>query len=104
MHACMTDMSVIIPTHFFFYAALPVEADDLDELNIERVHFRVWKTIGRELGVNEDKLYTIEIDFTDDETRFSTVIMKAGQTPTRGALTKILQSSLITNAIAGILQ
>ena len=80
--------------------ALPLKAYDVFKLfNIKRKHFRVWRTIGAELGVNVDTLNTIEKDNTDDDDRLIAVIDSAA--PQREIMAKILESANISNAIAG---
>ena len=65
-------------------------------------HFRVWRTIGTELGVNMDTLNAIGKDNTDDDDRLYAVINSAA--PTREIMAKILESSDISNAIAGMIK
>ena len=61
----------------------------------------MWRPIGTELGVDVDKLNTIEKDHTNDKDRLHAVIDSANPAPTRETMTKILKSANISNAIAG---
>ena len=70
-------------------------------LQLKKEHYRVWKTIGTELGIDVDTLSVIEKDHTDDKGRLHTMINSANPTPTHETMVKILQSSNITSAIAG---
>ena len=69
---------------------------------MKKEHYRIWKTIGTELGVGIDILSTIEKDHTDDKDRLHAVINIANPAPTHETMVKVLESSHITNAIAGI--
>ena len=62
----------------------------------------MWKAIGMELGVDGDTLSDIEKNHTDDSDRLHAVIDSANPAPTREAMTKILDSANISNAIAGM--
>ena len=68
--------------------------------DIKWEHFRVWRTIGTELGVNVDTLNAIGKDNTDDDDRLYAVIDSAA--PTREIMGMTLESANISNAIAGI--
>ena len=84
--------------------ALPLKAEDVERLiELKEKYYRVWKTIGRELGIDVDTLNAIEKDHTDDDDRLYAVIDSANPAPTREAMTKILESANITNAIAGMI-
>ena len=64
--------------------------------------YRVWRTIGTELGVDVDTLNAIEKDHTNDVGRLRAVIDNAKPIPTREVMDKILQSAQTTRAIAGM--
>ena len=81
-------------------AALPLDVKRLIEL--KEKHYRVWKTIGTELGIDVDTLSAIEKDHADDRDRLHAVIDSANPAPTHETMTKILESANITNAIAGM--
>ena len=84
------------------YVALPIKAENVKRmLQPKKEHYRVWKTIGTELGIDVDELSAIEKDHTDDEDRLHAVINGANPAPTHETMVKILQSSNITSAIAG---
>ena len=70
---------------------------------VEKEHYRIWKVIGTELGIDVDTLNAIEKDHTDDRDHLHAVIDSANPAPTREAMTKILQSANINNAIAGMI-
>ena len=85
----------------FYYAALPLKAEDVERLfQLKEEHYRIWKVIGRELGVDVDTLSVIDENFTDEDCLHS-VIDSANPAPTHEAMARILQSERITNAIAG---
>ena len=71
----------------------------LFELKME--HYRIWKTIGTELGVDVDTLNAIEKDHTNDESRLHAMIDCINPTPTHETMTKVLQSEYVNNTIAG---
>ena len=71
---------------------------------IEKNHYRIWKTIGTELGVDGDTLSAIEKDHTDDDDRLQAVIDSANPAPTQETVAKILESASISNAIAGMIK
>ena len=86
------------------YIATPVNAEKLERFfEVEKEHYRIWKTFGTELGVDVDTLSTIEKDHTDDKDRLHAVIDSTNPAPTHEAMTKILESANINNAIAGII-
>ena len=70
-------------------------------LKVKKEHYRVWKIIGTELGIDVDALNAIEKDYHDDDDRLYAVIDSANPAPTREAMAKVLQSVNINNAIAG---
>ena len=61
----------------------------------------MWRTIGTELGIDVDTLNAIEKDHADND-RLYAVIDGANPAPTREAMTKILESVNVNNAIAGM--
>ena len=82
--------------------ALPLKAEEVERLlKMEKEHYRIWKTIGTELGVDMDMLCAIEKDHTDDKDRLHAVINGADPAPTHEIMVKILQSPNTTSAIAG---
>ena len=83
-------------------AALPLKAEDVERLfELKKEHYRIWKAIGTELGIDVDILHAIEKDHTDDKDCLHAVIDSANPALTREAMTQILESANITNAIAG---
>ena len=70
---------------------------------IKKNHYRIWKTIGTELGVDGDTLSAIERDHTDDDCLHA-VIDSAKPAPTQETVAKILESANISNAIAGMIK
>ena len=65
-------------------------------------HYRIWKLIGTEMGIDMDTLNSIEKDHFGDRNCLRAMIDKAKPAITRDAMTKVLQSELITNAVAGM--
>ena len=63
----------------------------------------MWRTIGTELGVDVDTLNSIEKNDADDSDRLKAVINGANPAPTCEKMTKILQSTNVKNAIAGMI-
>ena len=87
------------------YAALPVNAENLERFfEMKKEHYRIWKAIGTELGVDVDKLNAIEKDHTNNKDHLHTVIDSANPAPTRERMAEILQSANISNAIAGMIK
>ena len=70
-------------------------------IELKEKHYRVWKAIGMELGVDGDTLNGIEKDHRNDSDRLHAVIDSANPVPTHEEMTKILRSANINNAIAG---
>ena len=70
-------------------------------LQLKKEHYRVWKNIGTELGIDVDTLSAIEKDHTKDKDCLRTMINGANPIPTYETMVKILQSPNITSAIAG---
>ena len=70
-------------------------------LKVKKEHYRVWKTIGTELGIDMDTLNTIKKDHTDDKDCLHAVLDSANPAPSHETMAKILQSATIINAMAG---
>ena len=70
---------------------------------VRKAHYRVWKTIGMELGIDVDALTAAEKDHTNNKDCLHAIINNANPAPTHGAMAKVLQSPNITSAIAGII-
>ena len=86
------------------YAALTVNAKNLERFfKVEKEHYRVWKTIGAELGVDVDTLNATERDHRDIKYCLHAMIDSANPAPTYETMTKILESANISNAIAGMI-
>ena len=62
-------------------------------------HFKIWRIIGTELGIDADTLDTYE---KTDHDCLRRMISEAKPPITHSAMTKVLQSERITNAVAGI--
>ena len=69
---------------------------------VQKEHYRVWKTIGTELGVDVDTLNAIEKDHANDKDCLHAVIDSANPAPTCEAMAEVLQSANIQSAMAGI--
>ena len=70
--------------------------------SIRSEHYKIWKVIGKELGIDIDTLNSIEEDHaTDLFVCLHKMISSVKFTITRGAMTKVLQSETVTSAIAG---
>ena len=95
---------MLIPsTDAFHCAGLPVKARDLYKFDIKWEHYRIWKIIGTELGIDVETLNAIEKDHTDNEDCLHVMIDRANPAPTHEAIAEVLQSAHINNAIAGII-
>ena len=70
---------------------------------LEEEHYRIWKVIGTELGVDVDTLSVIDDNLINDKDRLHSVIDCANSAPTHEAMTMILESPNITCAIAGMI-
>ena len=65
-------------------------------------HYKIWKVIGKELGIDIDTLNTIEEDHATDHIKcLHKMISSAKPTITQGAMNKVLQSETVASAIAG---
>ena len=69
---------------------------------VQKEHYRIWKTVGTELGVGVDTLIAIEKDHANDKDCLHAVIDSANPAPTCETMAKILHSVYITKAMAGI--
>ena len=86
-----------------FNAALPLKSKDVEWIfEVKKEHHRVWKTIGTELGIDVDTLSAIEKGYAKDKERLRAMIDSANPAPTHGTMAKILQSTNINKAVAGI--
>ena len=109
MKAVGTRLLHVLPvlTMYCYYnnhVAVPIKAGNVERLLVlKKEHYWVWKTIGTELGVDVDTLSAIEKGHTDDKDRLLAVVNGANPVPTLEAMTKILESANITNAIAGMI-
>ena len=79
----------------------PLIAEDLKIL-CKWEHFKIWKIIGTELGIDADVLKSFESDQKTDYDCLCRMIIEAKPPITYSAMTKVLQSERITNAVAGI--
>ena len=66
-------------------------------------HFKIWRIIGTELGIDADTLDTYESDQKTDHDCLRRMINEAKPPITHSAMTKVLKSERITNATAGII-
>ena len=88
----------------FVNTALPLKAKDVGKLfGIKWGHCRVWRIVGTEMGIDVNTLDAIEKNHTNDADRLHTLIDSANPSPTHETMAKILQSSQISNAIAGMI-
>ena len=93
---------MIMFNSLLFHIAIPIRAKNVERLfQLEEEHYRIWRVIGTKLGVDMDTLSVIEEYVTIDKDRLHSVIDCANPAPTHEAMTKILESEHITNAIAG---
>ena len=87
----------------FVYVALPLKGEDFQRLfNITRRHYRIWRIIGTELGINADILKTIERDYANDGDCLHAMIDSANPALTHEMIAKVLQSERISNAVKGL--
>ena len=83
-------------------AALPLNSEDVMK-RLKKEHYRIWKTIGAELGIDVDTLSAIEKDHKKDKDCLCAMIDSANPAPTHEVMAKILQSTNIISAIAGMM-
>ena len=71
---------------------------------ISSEHYRIWRIIGAELGMDEELLNTIERarGHVNDEDRLCTMINSASPLLTHEVITKVLQSERISSAVKGL--
>ena len=80
----------------------PVMAEDLEIMfELKWEHYKIWKIIGTELGIDVDTLNSIERDETKDHECLYRMINNAKPYITHNTMTKVLRSERITNAVAG---
>ena len=84
----------------FANAALPLTFADVIS-KVRKEHYRIWKTIGTEMGVDVGTLNAIEKDHRNDESRLYAMIDCINPTPTHETFTKVLRSEYVNNTIAG---
>ena len=65
-------------------------------------HFKIWRIIGTELGIDVDTLKSLESDQRTDYDCLRRMINEAKPPITHSAMTNVLKSERITNAAAGI--
>ena len=84
--------------------ARPVRSKDLKRVfNIKWEHYRLWKLLGTELGIDADTLNDIEENHSAGSRNCLRVMIDSADPKiTHRALATALQSEVITNAIAGI--
>ena len=87
----------------FVYIALPLKGEEFGRFfNISKQHYRIWRIIGAELGIDGDLLKTIERDHLNDEDRLHAMIDSASPALTHEMTTKVLQSECVSNAVKGL--
>ena len=87
--ACIHKFALI-----FVYTALP---------DFKWQHYRIWKIIGTELGIDVERLDSIERDHINDHDRLLALVDSANCVLTHEMITKVLQSERIANAVQGLL-
>ena len=87
----------------YYNIALPVRSKDLERLfKVKWEHYRLWKLIGTELGIDVDTLNDIEENYSvGNRNCLRVMVDTANPRITREAMGNILQSEVITNAVAG---
>ena len=81
----------------------PVKGKDVERLfKLTREHYRLWKLIGTELGIDMDTLNAIEKEYVGDRDRLHAMIDNAKPAMTHGTVTQVLRSQSITKAVAGM--
>ena len=90
--------------HDIVLIALPVKSKDLERVfKVKWEHYRLWKLLGTELGIDADTLNDIEENHSAGNRNCLRVMIDSAEPRiTRRALATALQSEVITNAIAGI--
>lgn len=87
----------------FILTVLPVKAEDFERLSGTSIkhHTRIWRIIGSELGIDVEILKSIQRNHINDKDCLHAMINGANPAPTQELITKVLQSTNITNAISG---
>ena len=90
--------------HDIVLIALPVRSKDLERVfKVKWEHYRLWKLLGTELGIDANTLNDIEENHSAGNQNCLRVMIDSAEPKiTRRALATALQSEVITNAIAGI--
>ena len=69
-------------------------------------HYRSWKSIGLELGIDSAALNAIEIKYMNDHRRLIAMIelwqASVDLNPSEEAMTKALQSNRVTTSVVGV--
>ena len=65
-------------------------------------HYRIWRVIGTELGIDVDILNSIEKDHRNDQDRLHALVDSANPLLTHEMISKVLQSERVSNAVKGL--
>ena len=87
----------------FVDVALPLKGEEFGRFNfnITRQHYRIWRIIGAELGMDGELLETIQRSHLNDGDCLCAMIDSANPALTHEMITKVLQSERISNAVKG---
>ena len=86
----------------YYYVVVPVRAENVQRLfQLKKEHYRIWKIIGAELGIDIDTLNVLEKDHKEDTDGLHAVISCVNPALTYETMAKTLQSANITSAIRG---
>ena len=89
----------------FIYVALPIKGEEFRWLfNTTSKHYRIWRIIGAELGIDEELLKTIERarGHVNDKDRLCAMINSVSPALTHEVITNVLQSERISSAVKGL--
>ena len=90
------------------YAAILSDEEVNEILNLTRSHYKSWKSIGLELGIDSAALDAIEKNYINDHRRLIAMIdlwhSSVDLKPSREAMVKALQSEKVTMTATGIHQ
>ena len=87
---------------YYVHVGVPVRAENAKRLfQLKKEHYRVWKIIGTELGIDVNTLNVLEKDHAKDTDRLHAAISSANPALTYESMAKVLQSANVNKAIAG---
>ena len=103
-HTCGSILHDCTLNHYFAAILNNIEVNEILSLAVE--HYRSWKSIGLELGIDGAALNAIEKKYVNDHRRLIAMIelwhASVDLNPSQEAMTKALQSNRVTTSVVGV--